>query len=136
MGCRLMVGQEILVLFIMVRIRAPQPKIKSSLWRFYFWAWVNRFGHTTKLFGSTMSRFEKQRVFKPSRMPRRAMPEGIKCAPTKNLTARMAVLFFNQLWHPIKSFGSKICIQKQSHKQIKYTTNKISKYLHTEVFPL
>ena len=32
-----MVGQEILVLFIMVRIRAPQPKIKTPLWRFYFW---------------------------------------------------------------------------------------------------
>ena len=26
LGCRLMVGQEILVLFIMVRIRAPQPE--------------------------------------------------------------------------------------------------------------
>ena len=37
MGCRLMVGQEILVLFIMVRIRAPQPKIKTPMWRFYFW---------------------------------------------------------------------------------------------------
>ena len=32
-----MVGQEILVLFIMVRIRAPQPKIKTPLWRFCFW---------------------------------------------------------------------------------------------------
>ncbi len=29
--CRLMVGQEILVLFIMVRIRAPQPKIQPAL---------------------------------------------------------------------------------------------------------
>ena len=38
LGCRLMVGQEILVLFIMVRIRAPQPEIKSPLWRFYFWS--------------------------------------------------------------------------------------------------
>lgn len=28
LGCRLMVGQEILVLFIMVRIRAPQPNKK------------------------------------------------------------------------------------------------------------
>lgn len=28
---RLMVGQEILVLFIMVRIRAPQPKIQPPL---------------------------------------------------------------------------------------------------------
>ncbi len=31
MGCRLMVGQEILVLFIMVRIRAPQPIFKRTL---------------------------------------------------------------------------------------------------------
>ena len=31
LGCRLMVGQEILVLFIMVRIRAPQPKIQPPL---------------------------------------------------------------------------------------------------------
>ena len=30
LGCRLMVGQEILVLFIMVRIRAPQPKIQPA----------------------------------------------------------------------------------------------------------
>ena len=30
LGCRLMVGQEILVLFIMVRIRAPQPKINKK----------------------------------------------------------------------------------------------------------
>ena len=28
--CRLMVGQEILVLFIMVRIRAPQPKLNNA----------------------------------------------------------------------------------------------------------
>lgn len=30
LGCRLMVGQEILVLFIMVRIRAPQPRINNA----------------------------------------------------------------------------------------------------------
>ena len=29
LGCRLMVGQEILVLFIMVRIRAPQPRLTT-----------------------------------------------------------------------------------------------------------
>lgn len=32
LGCRLMVGQEILVLFIMVRIRAPQPIFKRPAW--------------------------------------------------------------------------------------------------------
>ena len=38
LGCRLMVGQEILVLFIMVRIRAPQP-INSThqLVGFIYW---------------------------------------------------------------------------------------------------
>lgn len=35
LGCRLMVGQEILVLFIMVRIRAPQPIFKRPLWAFF-----------------------------------------------------------------------------------------------------
>ena len=37
-----MVGQEILVLFIMVRIRAPQPKIQPAFCRFNFWFWTAR----------------------------------------------------------------------------------------------
>ena len=37
-----MVGQEILVLFIMVRIRAPQPKIQPALCRFNFWSRTDR----------------------------------------------------------------------------------------------
>lgn len=36
LGCRLMVGQEILVLFIMVRIRAPQPNKKCPQGAFLF----------------------------------------------------------------------------------------------------
>ena len=36
LGCRLMVGQEILVLFIMVRIRALQPKIQPAFAGFIF----------------------------------------------------------------------------------------------------
>ena len=37
-----MVGQEILVLFIMVRIRALQPKIQPALCRFNFWPCTDR----------------------------------------------------------------------------------------------
>ena len=37
LGCRLMVGQEILVLFIMVRIRAPQPNKKRPQGAFFIW---------------------------------------------------------------------------------------------------
>ena len=37
-----MVGQEILVLFIMVRIRALQPKIQPALCRFNFWSRTDR----------------------------------------------------------------------------------------------
>ena len=38
LGCRLMVGQEILVLFIMVRIRAPQPQLtKCPMGHFFVW---------------------------------------------------------------------------------------------------
>ena len=39
---RLMVGQEILVLFIMVRIRAPQPKIQPAFCRFNFCSRTDR----------------------------------------------------------------------------------------------
>ncbi len=71
-----MVGQEILVLFIMVRIRAPQPIFKRTL--------VVRFnierGHgsqsATPVAGSTMSRFDKQRAIKSSGMPRRHLCRG------------------------------------------------------------
>lgn len=37
LGCRLMVGQEILVLFIMVRIRAPQPNKNAHKGLFYLY---------------------------------------------------------------------------------------------------
>ena len=78
MGCRLMVGQEILVLFIMVRIRAPQPIFKRTL--------VVRFnivlcGHgsqsATTVAGSTMSRFDKHSAIKSSGMPRRRYPREL-----------------------------------------------------------
>ena len=54
-----MVGQEILVLFIMVRIRAPQPKIKTPLWRFYFWFVAAVRGPQPTVAGSKTSRFDK-----------------------------------------------------------------------------
>ena len=58
--CRLMVGQEILVLFIMVRIRAPQPKIKTPLWRFCFWFVATVRNLQPKVAGSKTSRFDQQ----------------------------------------------------------------------------
>lgn len=48
---RLMVGQEILVLFIMVRIRALQPKIKTPLAGIFLFLYgaFSALGHTTQL---------------------------------------------------------------------------------------
>ena len=78
-----MVGQEILVLFIMVRIRAPQPKIKTPLWRFYFWFVATVRGPQPTVAGSKTSRFDKhtrsQIVTVSPRSPRAV--RGNPCAP-------------------------------------------------------
>ena len=93
-----MVGQEILVLFIMVRIRAPQPKIKTPLWRFYFW-----FVATVRSLQRTLP-VRKQvdltstRAVKSLRVPRsrRAAPcEGIR-APQPNKKHPTGVFF---IWY-------------------------------------
>ena len=89
-----MVGQEILVLFIMVRIRAPQPKIKAPLWRFYYWSVATvRDPQRTLPVRKQVGEISDSAI-KP---PRAA---GIECTPTKIKK------------HPIGVFLFTICKQK------------------------
>ena len=79
-----MVGQEILVLFIMVRIRAPQPKIKTPLWRFYFWFVAAVRGPQPTVASSKTSRRDKRqrsRAVTVSPQPAHRAVRGNPCAP-------------------------------------------------------
>ena len=79
---RLMVGQEILVLFIMVRIRAPQPKIQPA-----FAGLIFGWGHGSP--SATLLRVRNQvdlaSIARPNRHGLRAVSakptERILCAP-------------------------------------------------------
>ena len=74
-----------MVLFIMVRIRAPQPKIKTPLWRFCFWFVATVRDPQPTVAGSKTSRFDKHRAVKSSRFPRSRRDNAVRgnpCAPT------------------------------------------------------
>ena len=60
LGHSLTVELRTLTPSVLVRIQLPQPKIKTPLWRFYFW-FVGRAvrPRNNLLLGSTMSRFDK-----------------------------------------------------------------------------
>ena len=70
-----------MVLFIMVRIRAPQPKIKTPLWRFYFWFVATVRDPQPTVAGSKTSRFDKHRAVKSSRFPRSRRDNAVRGNP-------------------------------------------------------
>ena len=79
-----MVGQEILVLFIMVRIRAPQPRINRPCAGFIFGLWP-RCDTCNEVAGSTTSRFDKPCAIKSSRLPHRR--RAFLCVTPRELSA-------------------------------------------------
>ena len=80
-----MVGQEILVLFIMVRIRAPQPKIQPPFMGGLIYGSVATVRKPQRyVASSTMSRFYKQSAVKSLGMPRRHnMPRELSAPQPK-----------------------------------------------------
>ena len=75
-----MVGQEILVLFIMVRIRAPQPRIQPPFMGGLIYGSVATVRKPQRyVASSTMSRFYKQSAVKSLGMPRSHIPAR-RCA--------------------------------------------------------
>ena len=107
-----MVGQEILVLFIMVRIRAPQPKIKTPMWRFYFWFVATvRSPQRTLPVRKQVGEISDSAV-EPSRFPRgRPAPRELSApqppfasvtmrwqAVAEQFTRRGATRSFNEVW--------------------------------------
>ena len=72
LGHSLTVELRTLTPSVLVRIQLPQPKIKTPLWRFYFW-FVGRAvrPRNNLLLGSKTSRFDQHRAVKSSRFPRR-----------------------------------------------------------------